>query len=150
MIPSMLDFFARHVQMNFWWRLNKEEVGGYGNQRIKTTKDLGMLALWNAKGRRTKVSYNTKGYKTGTTEEYQSQWTTFDKASEAVELHQFDGVGLVLPSGIAGIDIDNIGADSELAQEVRVLMNTYEKLLQVAKAPITFWGGYQSDTSFNK
>ncbi|WP_097677907.1 phage NrS-1 polymerase family protein [Bacillus massilinigeriensis] len=80
------------------------------------------------KGRRTKVLYNTKGYKTGTSKKYKSQWTTFEEATEAVKAHAFDGIGLVLPYGIGGIDLDHVDVDSELAQEVRALINTYEEL----------------------
>ncbi|MDQ0154130.1 phage/plasmid primase, P4 family [Robertmurraya andreesenii] len=80
------------------------------------------------KGRRTKVLYNTKGYKTGTSKKYKSQWTTFEEATEAMKAHAFDGIGLVLPHGIGGIDLDHVDVDSELAQEVRALMNTYEEV----------------------
>lgn len=78
--------------------------------------------------RLTKVLYNTKGYQTGTSLEYQSQWATFEEASAAVETHNFDGVGLILVPGIGGIDIDHKAADSTLAYDVRKLMNTYEEL----------------------
>lgn len=81
--------------------------------------------------RLTKVLYNTKDYQTGTSLEYQSQWATYDEAVEAVEAvkaHGFDGIGLILVSGIGGIDIDHKAADSTLATDVRKLMNTYEEL----------------------
>lgn len=80
------------------------------------------------KGRRTKVLYSTKGYKTGTSKKYKSQWTTFGEATEAVKAHAFDGIGLVLPNGIGGIDLDHVDVDNETAKEVRALMNTYEEI----------------------
>lgn len=78
--------------------------------------------------RLTKVLYNTKGYQTGTSLEYQSQWATYDEAIEAVKAHGFDGIGLILVPGIGGIDIDHKAADSTLANDVRILMKTYEEL----------------------
>lgn len=78
--------------------------------------------------RLTKVLYNTKGYQTGTSLEYKSQWSTYDEAIEAVKVHGFDGVGLILVPGIGGIDIDHKAADSTLVTDVRKLMNTYEEL----------------------
>lgn len=78
--------------------------------------------------RLTKVLYNTKGYQTSTSLEYKSQWSTYDEAIEAVKVHGFDGVGLILVPGIGGIDIDHKAADSTLVTDVRKLMNTYEEL----------------------
>jgi P4 family phage/plasmid primase-like protien len=78
--------------------------------------------------RPTKVLYNVKGYRTGTSEKYISQWATFNEAVEAVKVYSFDGVGIILVPGIGGIDLDNISKDSKLAIEVRKLMNTYEEI----------------------
>lgn len=79
-------------------------------------------------GRPTKVLYNTKGYQTGPSINYKSQWVTFDEATVALKAGNFDGVGFILPPGIGGIDLDNMSADSELAKEVRSLISTYEEL----------------------
>lgn len=78
-------------------------------------------------GRRTKVPYSVKGRKTGTSETYRRDWVTYDEATKAVKLRSFDGVGLVLPKGIAGIDEDHVKADSPAAAAVRKLMDTYEE-----------------------
>jgi len=99
---------------------------------IKELKQQQIWVCWryeeDKNGRPTKVLYNTKGYKTGTSKKYKSQWATFEEASAAVETHNFDGVGLILVPGIGGIDGDHINADDPLAKEVRTLMNTYEEL----------------------
>ncbi|QGG47404.1 phage/plasmid primase, P4 family [Heliorestis convoluta] len=83
--------------------------------------------------RRTKVLYNTKGYKTGTSKKYNFQWASYDEATVAVKANGFDGIGLVLPKGIGGIDLDHIDRNSILAEEVRELMNTYEELSPSSK-----------------
>lgn len=98
---------------------------------MEQLKQLKIWVCWRfeiQKGRRTKVLYNTKGYKTGTSKKYKSQWSTFEEATEAMKTHAFDGIGLVLPAGIGGIDLDHLDAGSEIAKEVRALMNTYEEL----------------------
>lgn len=94
-------------------------------------KQLKIWVCWRyetQKGRRTKVLYNTKGYKTGTSKKYSAQWITFIEAEEALKTHAFDGIGLVLPPGIGGIDMDHMDINGELPQAVRKLMNTYEEL----------------------
>ena len=99
--------------------------------KINELKQQKIWVCWRyemQKGRRTKVLFNTKGYKTGTSKKYKSQWTTFEAATEAIKAHAFDGIGLVLPHDIGGIDLDHVDVDSELAQEVRALMNTYEEV----------------------
>lgn len=95
---------------------------------LKTLKEQKIWVCWRyeeVKGRLTKVLYNTKGYKTGTSENYKSQWVTFDEASAAAKLYKYDGIGLILTLGIGGIDIDHKSTDSELAKEINALMNTY-------------------------
>jgi len=99
---------------------------------IKKLKQQQIWVCWcyeeDKDSRPTKVLYNTKGYKTGTSTEYQSQWSTYEEASKAVNVHGFDGIGLILIPGIGGIDIDHKAADSTVANDVRKLMNTYEEL----------------------
>jgi primase-polymerase (primpol)-like protein len=97
---------------------------------ITELKQLNIWVCWRYEeidSRLTKVLYNTKGYQLGTSEEYMSQWVTFDEASEAVKLYNYDGIGLILISGIGGIDIDHKSVDSELAKEINALMNTYSE-----------------------
>lgn len=96
--------------------------------KISELKQLKIWVCWRyekVKGRLTKVLYNTKGYKTGTSEEYKSQWVTFEEASEGVKLYNYDGIGLILIPSIGGIDIDHKSKDSGLAKEINSLMNTY-------------------------
>ena len=99
-----------------------------------TIQELKQQKIWvcwryvTQNGRPTKALYNTKGYRTGTSQKYKPQWVTFEDALEAVQVHSFDGVGLVLFKGIGGIDIDHNRPDSTLANEVRMLMNTYEEV----------------------
>ena len=98
---------------------------------MEQLKQLKIWVCWRyetQKGRRTKVLYNTKGYKTGTSKKYSAQWITFIEAEEALKTHAFDGIGLVLPPGIGGIDMDHMDINGELPQAVRKLMNTYEEL----------------------
>jgi putative DNA primase/helicase len=99
---------------------------------LKELKQQQIWVCWryeeDQNSRLTKVLYNTKGYQTGTSIEYQSQWATYDEAFEAIKVHGFDGIGLILVPGIGGIDIDHKAADSTLATDVRKLMNTYEEL----------------------
>ena len=76
--------------------------------KISELKQEKIWVCWRyekVKGRLTKVLYNTKGYKTGTSDEYRSQWVTFDEANEAVKLYNYDGIGLILIPSIGGIDI---------------------------------------------
>ena len=86
---------------------------------LKELKQQQIWVCWryeeDQNSRLTKVLYNTKGYQTGTSIEYQPQWSTHDEAIEAVKAHGFDGIGLILAPGIGGIDIDHKAADSTLA-----------------------------------
>src|SRR5690606_4949265 len=89
-ILSTLGFFARNVLMNFLMKTKPK--GAAAMEQLKQQK---IWVCWRyemQKGRRTKVLYNTKGYKTGTRKKYKSQWVNFEKATEAVKAHAFDGI----------------------------------------------------------
>ena len=78
--------------------------------------------------RPSKVLYSYKGFKTGTSEKYADHWGYYEEALLSKEKNDFDGIGLVLPPGIGGIDLDDIEADDPLVNEIRQVMKTYEEL----------------------
>lgn len=79
-------------------------------------------------GRPSKILYSYKGFKTGTSEKYADHWGYYEDAISSKVENDFDGVGLVLPPGIGGIDLDDIEADNPLVNEIRQIMKTYEEL----------------------
>jgi primase-polymerase (primpol)-like protein len=79
-------------------------------------------------GRPSKILYSYKGFKTGTSEKYADHWGYYEDAISSKKENDFDGVGLVLPPGIGGIDLDDIEADNPLVNEIRQIMKTYEEL----------------------
>lgn len=58
------------------------------------------------KGRRTKVLYSTGGHRTGTNKKHSGAWVTYNEAMQAKEKGSYDGIGLVLPTGVVAIDLD--------------------------------------------
>lgn len=77
------------------------------------------------KGRRTKVLYSVKGYKTGTTEEYTRRWATYDEALKAKENGSYDGIGFILPTGVVAIDLDHISDEDSRASDLKERLKTY-------------------------
>ena len=98
---------------------------------METLKNQRIWIVWRhetVSGRRTKVLYSVNGHKTGTSKKHAHTWASYDEALSVKKRHNFDGVGLVLPEGIGGIDLDGIKPESQVANDIRNLMNTYEEL----------------------
>lgn len=82
----------------------------------------------NDKGNLTKTPYQTNGYKASPTNS--RNWTTLDKALEALSTGQFNGVGIVLtkedPFVFVDVDhcIDDEGKLSSLAAEILTALGT--------------------------
>jgi hypothetical protein len=49
-------------------------------------------------------------------------WTSFDEAATAYLVDDFDGLGLVLPAGIVGIDLDDCIGTEGFTEEAKMLM----------------------------
>ncbi len=83
--------------------------------KYKTTKD----------GKKTKVPYAINGAQTGTSEKYKKSWVTYLEAKAAVDSHEFQGVGFVIPEGYFFLDIDNKDVNDPAVQEIISLVDCY-------------------------
>lgn len=76
---------------------------------------------WNYKGT-TKVPLSYKNKKTGTNNQYQNTWATFEQVKANTKAN---GIGLILTNGICGIDIDKRDISDNVTQDILKLMDTY-------------------------
>ncbi|MDO4187775.1 MAG: hypothetical protein Q4D29_02180, partial [Lachnospiraceae bacterium] len=61
------------------------------------------------KGKKTKVLYSAKtGNRCGCNSSYSNSWCNYQKAVDAVDTLKMDGIGFVVPDGVAVIDRDHI------------------------------------------
>ena len=71
-------------------------------------------------GRPSKILYSYKGFKQAQVKSMQTIGVIMKMRFSKVE-NDFDGVGLVLPPGIGGIDLDDIEADNALLMKLEKL-----------------------------
>lgn len=83
---------------------------------------------WNykyVKGKLTKVPISYQNTPTGVNEEYRETWCTYDEAMTAKEKYGFDGIGLIIPEGLCGIDIDKRDFEDIITKDILFLFDTY-------------------------
>lgn len=98
---------------------------------MQTLKGMPIWVLWKfelAKGKKTKVLYSaiTK-YKCGTGKKYSDLWVLYDEACKNVTEGGFDGVGFVIPTGYAVIDMDHI-ADEAVPNAILSVVPSYMEI----------------------
>lgn len=83
--------------------------------------DRWVLWRWEEKGTRwAKTPRQTNGRYAATNDPH--TWSTFDAAEAAFLAGDFDGMGLVLPPGIVGVDLDDcLNGQKEMTQEAKLI-----------------------------
>ena len=69
-------------------------------------------------GKITKKPISFKNTATGTNEEYQKTWCTYEEAETAVKKYSFDGIGFVIPKDYFGIDIDKRSFEDDITKDI--------------------------------
>ena len=78
------------------------------------------------KGKKTKVLYSAKtGNRCGCNSSYSNSWCDYQKAVDAVDTLKMDGIGFVVPDGVAVIDRDHIKDNDSLLMRVHELVKSY-------------------------
>lgn len=94
---------------------------------MRTLKDKPIWVLWKYelnKGKKTKVLYSAKTkYRCGTDKKYSGLWVSYEEALKSVG-DAFDGIGFVIPTGYAVIDMDHI-VDDTVPNEILSLVPSY-------------------------
>lgn len=85
---------------------------------------------WNYKenedGKLTKVPISYEKTETGVDETHRETWCTYNEAKLAREKYGFDGIGLVIPDGYFGIDIDKRSLEDAITKDIlSTVDNTY-------------------------
>lgn len=95
---------------------------------IAELKSQQIWLCWNykyVKGKLTKVPISYQNTPTGVNEEYRETWCTYDEAMTTKEKYGFDGIGLVIPEGLCGIDIDKRDFEDIITKDILSLFDTY-------------------------
>ena len=99
-------------------------------------EELKRLCVWlcwkrvSKNGRLTKQPFSISGRAIGTSEEYRTEWVTFDEATAALRQpgSGFDGIGFVMPEGIFLLDVDHINKDDPKFAAIHGLFHTYTEI----------------------
>ena len=59
-------------------------------------------------------------------------WTTFDSAEAALMIGDFDGMGLVLPPGITGVDLDDCIGSEGLTEEAKLITSMIPSYTEIS------------------
>jgi hypothetical protein len=89
--------------------------------------------LWKWQWRRTswdKPPLQRDGRYAATNDKY--TWCSFDEAYLTYEAEEYDGIGVVLPDGQVGIDIDDCFVDGELTQEAKLIMSMFPTYAEIS------------------
>jgi P4 family phage/plasmid primase-like protien len=85
--------------------------------------------LWNytpgKNGKITKVPFSVYGGKTGTTEDYEDTWATYEEAVAAKEKSGVSGIGFKIPEEFYFLDIDHRDLNDSFVQELLNRHQTY-------------------------
>ena len=96
---------------------------------IQQLKDMPIWLCWNKrvkqKGRATKVPISPFGTTTGTDKAHRRSWTTYAVACAAANKQGWDGVGFVIPEGIAFLDLDGMSPEDPFVQTLMTLLPSY-------------------------
>ena len=76
----------------------------------------------DSSGHVTKRPIAASGVATGTTRRFRKTWVTYDEAVAAVRERHFDGVGFVVPKGLAFVDQDGISPDDPFVETLMQLL----------------------------
>ena len=79
----------------------------------------------DSSGHVTKRPIAASGVATGTTRRFRKTWVTYDEAVAAVRERHFDGVGFVVPKGLAFVDQDGISPDDPFVETLMQLLPCY-------------------------
>jgi len=82
--------------------------------------DRWVLWRWEEKGTRWAKTPRQKNGRYASTSDPES-WCTFDSAEAAFLAGDFDGLGLVIPPGIVGVDLDDCLIDGKLTAEAKLV-----------------------------
>ena len=95
---------------------------------LQELKQMPVWVCWRSvrKGNRiTKVPVSPLGGGTGSDPQHRHTWTNFDTALAASAQKGLDGVGFIIPEGIAFLDLDGITPEDPLAQTLMRLLPCY-------------------------
>ena len=80
---------------------------------------------WKYDKNKGKVPYDYKGNPIGTSNKYKNNWCNYKTANESINIHNFNGMGILLKNGLCGIDIDHKDINDNMVQDIINLMDTY-------------------------
>lgn len=96
-----------------------------------TLKQMKIWLCWNyieVKGKKTKKPVAADGGVTGTNNEYQKTWVTYDEAVSAKQRMNADGIGFVIPRGYFFLDIDHEELTNPFVQSMLKRFSSYAEI----------------------
>ncbi len=95
------------------------------NLSLNELKEKQQWINWKYNENKGKVPYDYRGNPIGTSNKYKNNWCDYKTANEAINIHNFNGIGVLLKNGLCGIDIDHKDINDNMVQDIINLMDTY-------------------------